>query len=521
MSFIAQLKNTLNENYNVSVTENGALGYKTTNHPLLDMNFKVTSYRKRSDNEIISDFMDAFRADALLAMKWLFYARDAREGLGERRLFRVIVKHLGVNYTDMMKALVPLFAEYGRYDDLLTLLDTPVKGEVIRYIKNTLTEDMKNVVAGKNVTLLAKWLPSENASSEETRRTARVLIKELGISPAQYRKMLVKIRAYLKIVETQMSNNNWGEIDYEAVPSKANLLYNSAFLRHDEGRRRAFLGAVEKGEAKINSSVTFPHEIVHKYMNSNSYYYFERCPVDQGLEALWKALPDLVNGDDTTLVVADGTGSMTSTVGGGSSCSALEVANALAIYFAERAKGQFKNTYITFSNRPQLVNLNGSTLRDNLAIALKHNEVANTNIEATFNLILNTAIRGKMTQDEMPKNILIISDMEFDSATRMGYSSRPDARLFASIENKFKAAGYQMPRLVFWNVCSRTNTIPVTQNDLGVALVSGFSVNTLKMVMGDALDPFKLLVDILNTKRYAPIEAILCADKSVDPNANL
>lgn len=520
MSFIEQLKNTLNEEYNVSVTENGALGYKTTNHPLLDMNFKVTSYRKRSDDEIIGDFMNAFRADTLLAMKWLFYARDAREGLGERRLFRVIVKHLGTHYADMMRELIPLFAEYGRYDDLLTLLYTPVRSDVIRYIKNTLTEDMKNVVAGKNVSLLAKWLPSENASSEESRRTARLIIKELGIKPAQYRKMLTKIRAYLKIVETQMSNQNWAEINYEAVPSKANLLYNSAFLRHDEIRRRAFLGAVEKGEAKINSSVTFPHEIVNKYMSNNHYYYFERCPVDQGLEALWKALPDLVNGDDTTLVVADGSGSMTSTVGGGSNVTALSVANALAIYFAERAKGQFKNTYITFSSRPQLVNLNGKTLRDNLAIALRHNEVANTNIEATFDLILNTAINNRMSQDEMPKNILIISDMEFDSATRQGYSGRPDKRLFSTIESRYRAAGYQVPRLVFWNVCSRTNTIPVTQNDLGVALVSGFSVNTLKMVMGDSLDPFELLVKTLNTERYSPIEEVLCRDNSVDPNYN-
>jgi hypothetical protein len=255
-------------------------------------------------------------------------------------------------------------------------------------------------------------------------------------------------------------------------------------------------------------------------MNNCHYYYFDRCPVDQGLEALWKALPDLVNGDDTTLVVADGSGSMTSTVGGGSNVTALSVANALAIYFAERAKGQFKNTYITFSNRPQLVNLNGKTLRDNLAIALRHNEVANTNIEATFDLILNTAINNRMSQDEMPKNILIISDMEFDSATRQGYNGRPDKRLFTTIENRYKAAGYQLPRLVFWNVCSRTNTIPVTQNDLGVALVSGFSVNTLKMVMGDSLDPFELLVKTLNTERYSPIEEVLCKDNSVDPNYN-
>jgi hypothetical protein len=506
MSFAEQLKKTLDNEYNVSITENGARGYKTTNHSLLDMNFKVSSYRKRSENEIIQDFMNAFREDKILAMRWLFYARDVREGLGERRLFRAIVTHLAKDETFMMRSLVPLFAEYGRYDDLIALLDTPVKNTVIGYIKETLTKDMEAVASNKSASLLAKWLPSENASSAKTRANARVIIKGLGISPAQYRKMLSKIRSYLNVVEKKMSTNNWNEIDYEAVPSKANLLYNSAFLRHDEERRRAFLGAVEKGEAKINSSVTFPHEIVHKYMSGRGYYYFDKTPVDQGLEALWKALPNLVKGDESTLVVADGSGSMTTTVGGGSSVSALSVANALAIYFAERASGDFKNKYITFSSRPQLVNLNGKTLRDNISIALQHSEVSNTNIEATFDLILNTAIRGGMSQEDMPKNILVISDMEFDSATYTYGVGRPNAKLFDTINAKFVRAGYKMPRLVFWNVCGRTNTIPVIENDAGVALVSGFSVNILNMVMGNSLDPYQLLVETLNTERYDTIE---------------
>lgn len=512
MSFVENLKKVLDEQDNVSITENGAVGYKTTGKSLLDMNFKVSSYRNRSDKEIVNDFMTAFFEDKIVAMRWLFYARDVRGGLGERRLFRVIVKYLATHYSAMMSSLVPLFAEYGRYDDLFCMINSPVKGAVIEYIKNTLTSDMENAIKGKSVTLLAKWLPSENASSDETRRLARVIIKELGISASMYRKMLSKIRSYLKIVERDMSSNNWEGINYEAVPSKANLLYNGAFLRHDEERRREFLSSVLRGEAKINSSVTFPHEIVAKYMSSS---YSVKGSVDAGLEAMWKALPDLVNGESSTIVVADGSGSMTSLVDSkNSKVSALNVANAIAIYFAERCSGEFKNKYITFSSRPRLVNLNGDTLRDNIKIALSHNEVANTNIEATFDLILQTAVSNKMKQEELPGNVLIISDMEFDCAT----SGRMSGTLFDTISRKFKAHGYEMPRLVFWNVCSRTNTIPVKENKYGVALVSGFSINIINMIMGTSIDPYKLLLEVLMSDRYNAIEEAI-TDK-VDPNYN-
>ena len=503
MSFIENLAKTVDETYNRSITENGAVGYHTTNHALLDMNFKVSSYRNRTNREIAQDFLTAFAEDRVLAMKWLFYARDAREGLGERRLFRVCLNTLARQYPELTSKVVALVAEYGRYDDLFVLLDTSLKEQVISLITTTLISDMKKCNAGeKNVTLLAKWMPSENASSAESKKLARMFATKLGVSCKEYRKMLSKLRAYIGIVETAMSQNNWGEIDYERVPSRANLVYNSAFLKHDEVRRREFLGAVQKGEAKINASVLFPHDIVHKYSGTRGWFGYSIKPLDAGIEALWKAQPDLVGGNDSTIVVADGSGSMTSCVGG-TSVTALEVANSLAIYFAERCQGEFKNKYITFSSRPQLVNLTGANLHDNLQIALTHNEVANTNIKATFDLILRTAVQNKMAQEDLPKNVLVISDMEFDGAT---CGSRVDSTLFAVIARDFAAYGYTLPRLIFWNVCGRTNTIPVKENKAGVALVSGFSTNIIKMVMGNATDPYQLLVDTLNVERYQPIE---------------
>jgi hypothetical protein len=238
---------------------------------------------------------------------------------------------------------------------------------------------------------------------------------------------------------------------------------------------------------------------------------------DVTIEALWKALPDTVKGCGNTIVVADGSGSMTTTVDNNSRVTALEVANALAIYFAEHSSGQFKDKYITFSERPQFVDFsNCKTLHDKLHTALMHNEVANTNIEKVFDLILTSAVNNHMHQEDLPKNILIISDMEFDScATCNSYNrysygrSRISQTLFDTIAQKYAREGYKMPRLVFWNVNSRTGTIPVKENDLGVALVSGFSVNVAKMVMSGKTDPFECLLETLNSERYAPIEEAL------------
>ena len=356
-----------------------------------------------------------------------------------------------------------------------------------------------------SISLLAKWMKSENASSKETKRYAKIIREGLGMTSREYRKTLSEMRKYIDIVERKMSAKQWNEINYEAVPSRANLIYNNAFLRNDEERRREYLGKLEKGEAKINASTLFPHDIVHKYMSSNSWWSGDRVKsLDTTLEGLWKALPNTVKGCDNTIVVADGSGSMTVNVGGNTSVTALDVANALAIYFAERSSGEFKDKYITFSHTPQLVDFsNAKTLREKIQIALRHNEVADTNIEATFDLILKTAVNNHMSQEDMPKNILIISDMEFNQATSY---REPNETLFATIAKKYAVHGYQLPKLVFWNVNSRTGTIPVKENDCGVALVSGFSVNVVNMVMSNKLDPYECLLDVLNTERYQPIE---------------
>ena len=501
MAFMNAIKNELNNE--TKLTENGAVGYRTTGKKLLDLNFSIASLRSASEQAIINKFMDAYWEDPVLAVKWLFYSRDVREGLGERRLFRTVLKHLAQDQPEEIRNVFNFVPEYGRFDDVWCLLDTDLNHNIIYMIKAQLAEDFTNMGKKKPISLLAKWLPSENASSVTTKQYATIIRKGLEMSSRNYRKMLSEMRKYIDVVECKMSAKQWGAINYEAVPSRANLIYNNAFLRNDEERRREYLSKLEKGEAKINAGALFPHDIVHKYM-SGSYWGQSLKSYDATLEGLWKALPDTVKGAENTIVVADGSGSMTCNVGGNTSVTALDVANALAIYFAERASGEFKNKYITFSNRPQLVDFsNAKTLRDKIQIALRHNEVADTNIEATFDLILKTAVNNNMAQEDLPKNVLIISDMEFNSA--VGWN-RPNETLFATIAKKYAAHGYKLPRLVFWNVNSRTGTIPVKENDLGVALVSGFSVNIVNMVMSNKLDPYECLLDVLNTKRYQPIE---------------
>ena len=501
MSFMNAIKTELNNE--TKLTENGALGYRTTGKKLLDLNFSVASLRSVSEQTIINKFMDAYWEDSVTAIKWLFYARDVREGLGERRLFRVVLNQLAKDRPEVVRAIFNFVPEYGRYDDMWCLLETDMKSGIIKMIQEQLNDDMWNMGEKKPISLLAKWLCSENASSKTTKKYATILRKGLEMSSKNYRKMLSKMRKYIDVVECKMSAKKWDTINYENVPSRANLIYNNAFLRNDEERRREYLDKLEKGEVKINAGTLFPHDIVHKYMSNNGWNQSLKA-YDATLEGLWNALPDTVKGAENTIVVADGSGSMTCNVGGNTSVTALDVANALAIYFAERSSGEFKDKYITFSSRPQLVDFsNAKTLRDKIRIALRHNEVADTNIEATFDLILKTAVNNHMAQEDMPKNILIVSDMEFNSA--VGWN-RPNETLFATIAKKYASYGYKLPRLVFWNVNSRTGTIPVKENELGVALVSGFSVNIVNMVMSNKLDPYECLLDVLNTERYQPIE---------------
>lgn len=495
--FIDELKKSLANA--IQQTENGANGFSSSGNPILDMNFKMSSYRNLTADRICYDFHEAMTFDAMTAIKFLFFARDVRGGMGERRFFRVAFKHLAEVAEPCAIALIPLIAEYGRWDDVVTLcgsINPVIDKAVVRLIREQLRQDYINLCAGKPISLLAKWMPSENASSAETKAMAANISLALGASRKEYRKLLSRFRKYIDIVERKMSGNDWESIEYQRVPSRANLIYKDAFLKHDPSRRADYLEKVANGEKKINASTLFPHDVLHKYGRYGSL-------LDATIEALWKALPDYVQGNESTIVVSDGSGSMYINSLGDSEITSAEVANALAIYFAERCKGQFKDQYITFSKRPQLVHLFG-TLLNKKNIVASHDECANTNIYAVFQLILNTAIQARMKQEDLPGNVLIISDMEFDSC-----GENATETLFGKIRAEYEANGYRLPRLAFWNVCGRTETFPVQTNDLGVSLVSGFSPAVVSMVLSGKTDPYEVLLEKLNSERYSIIERSL------------
>lgn len=508
---------------NRSVTENGAMGYRTTGKALLDLNFKVSYLRDSDEEYIVEEFIKAYHESPKYAVKWLFYLRDILEGLGERRTFRICLKYLAKSHFDIAKAVLPYIPQYGRYDDALVLLETELAGNVASMYRRQLAQDLKDMEQHRPVSLLAKWLPSINTSSAQTRKYAGILCRYFQMSPKVYRQTLSKLRAYSNVVESKMSASNWSEIDYETVPAKANMIYDKAFEKHDIYRRYLYLIKVFMGDGKLNTNGLMPYEIVHR-LTKNGFYGGLR--EDNLAEMLWKKIIEdgFQNewGFEDAIVVADGSGSMYAKASGSSSVLAIEICNSLAIYFAEQLKGVFHNKAITFSGHPEFIDLQDDTsLRDKLEIMRAYSDVANTNIEAVFNLILDMAKCQNVPREELPKQVLIISDMEFDQATASGYVpwenekwDRPNETLFRKIERRYQENGYRMPRLIFWNVCGRTNTIPKVDNEEGLCLLSGFSQNAMRVAANkQKKDPYEALIALLDSPRYRVIgEAIKIED---------
>ena len=505
------------ENDEKVCTENGATGFNTSGSKVVDLNFRIPSFRRWIDEEL---FDKAIKEDAKLTMKWLLYLRDIREGVGERKSFRDFFVYLCDKHIDLANKMIKHvdLVEYGRWDDIVDIAyrvhNTYIKNHLVGNIIRQFNEDLASIEQKKNVSLLAKWMPSTNTSSKTTKAKARFLCKEMNTSEKQYRKMLSKLREYIDVVERKMSANKWGNIDYSAVPSKANVNYRNAFEKHDSERRMSYLESLNNGETKINANAMFLHDVVHAYSMLGSWDNRHK-EYDETLEQLWKA-QYRCDGFKDTVVVRDGSGSMTLPVGE-SGLTALEVADAITLYCAENNEGVFKDKFITFSSHAKLIDISHlDNLHDKLKYIAEYNDVSSTNIENVFDLILNIAVKNGVSQEDMPKTVLIVSDMEFNMAQGY-YTANGNKALFETIAEKYKDKGYKLPKLVFWNVNSRTNTVPLTQNEKGVILISGFSKNLMDMVMSSELDPYKALVKQLNTKRYEVVEDVFDELKNSTP----
>lgn len=510
-----------------SYTANDGTAYRTSGSALVDLNFSVptlrqvavdfygkskhnshfySTYRTMDAVEVLRLFITSYEEDPLYTMKWLMYARHIKLGLGERDIFRMMLNKIGDLHPDMALQFVigTELWNYGRWDDVLRIFFDTTSGILHdglgALIANQFRRDVMACGLGDSISLLAKWMPSNNISSKQKRSEAVILQSLLHLSAREYRKTLSRLREYLAVVDRKASLNQWNDINYNHVPSKANLKYRQAFLKHDEERRQAYLTSLEKGDdsVKINANSMFLYDIVQTYVKADSGWDSSLNPYDETLEQLWNAQESPKDYDDI-LVIRDGSGSMGQQLSGNSSVTALSVADSIALYCAQHNKNEsFKNRFITFSNRPQMVDISMcETLRDKLRRLHRFDDYSNTDIEATFDLILDTAVKNHLRQEELPSACLIISDMQFDQATK----HEDNTTVIESCRQKFEALGYTMPRLIFWNVSVYAhNTIPVQVHPSGVILVSGFSKSIVDMVVSRELDPETALKAELDAK---------------------
>ena len=486
MNFLDALKYEANR----TRTENGAVTLRSSGSFNVDLFASIGALRNSKEEEIIRRFLQAWTENRDIAIRILFYARDIRGGLGERRVFRVILEALAVMEPESVRKNIPLIGEYGRYDDLLILLGTPCEAEALAFIQKTLSDDLAKMESGEPVSLLAKWLPSVNASSENTRAQALIIAKALGMNSAQYRKTLSTLRARIKILENDLREKDYS-FDYAKQPSRAMFKYRQAFLRNDRERYKAYLKEVQEGGKTLHTAALMPYELVRAALKRPD-------KAERGsLDVTWNALEDYTDGRNA-LAVIDGSGSMYSI----SNPQPADIALSLGIYFAERNKGMFHDHFITFSKSPRLVKIMGADFTERVLYCKSFNEISNTDLQAVFRLILKTAVDYKMTQADMPELLYIISDMEFDRCV-----AGADLTNFEAAKQLYEAHGYRLPQIVFWNVQSRQQQVPVQMNDRGVALVSGTSPQIFKMAMSNEIDPYHFMMKVIGSERYAAIQA--------------
>ena len=496
MNLVNMIDNVLNRYY----TENGAVTLETTGDCCLDLFAAIGALRHVSDEDICLRFMRAYAEDRDKAMKILFFARDVRGGLGERNTFRVITQWLADYSKESVVKNIINIPEYGRYDDLMSLFGTSCETEVLRFIASQWRKDMKALKDGEPVSLLGKWLPSVNASSPETAGMAKKIAKYLGLRPSKYRKAVSALRKRIHILENDLRVRDY-TFDYARVPSRAAHKYRRAFLRNDKTRYNAFLKQVEQGTAELHTGTLVPYDVVAAILGNNTYWgaRTKRMTKEErnALNVTWNSLPDYTCGENA-LVVVDGSGSMYCE---GNPVPAA-VALSLGIYYAERNQGIFRDRFITFSMRPRLVQIKGQDIVDKVTYCESYNECANTNIEAVFRLILDTAKEHNVPEAEMPTRIYIVSDMEFDYCAK-----NAELTNFSNIKGMYLRAGYRMPELVFWTVDSRHRHQPVKKNQQGVALVSGCNPRLFEMITGGNLSPYACMMDVLDRERYKDIVA--------------
>jgi hypothetical protein len=482
MTFISALETKLN----VAQTENGAKSYASTMNACLDLFGKIGACRKDIP-QAQRLFALAFKEDPETATRILFWARDIRGGQGERQVFRSLFNYLIQENSEIGAKLVDMVPEYGRWDDLLVLEHTSAWETVLNAIEAQFNVDRLMYRTGGKVSLLAKWLPSINASSRDTKRLGRKIAAHLCLSEREYRKILTNLRTHIRIVEQAMCSKEWSAIDYSKLPSRAAFMYRKAFQKQDGTRYQEYLDAVKRGEAKINASTLYPYDIVNQYL-------YKGARNDQTIDLQWEALPNYMEDKEFNgLVVADVSGSMYG--------DPMAVSISLAMYIAERNSSPvWKDKFITFSSNPKLQTIVGSTIGSRIQNLSRAEWGCNTDLMAVFRTILSAAEQSNVLPEDMPQKLIIVSDMQFDQACASNKRTN-----YEQIQKLYRKSGYELPELVFWNVRSSSN-VPVKSDDIGTCLVSGCSPSILKTVLtGSIVSPVDTMMETVYDERYAPI----------------
>ena len=454
---------------NLTTTENGHVAFKSTLNACLDFFYKAPLCQDL--NELAQLFANAYQENAQVAVQLAFWLRDPRQGAGRRTSGRAVFAVLDTIETSDDYSFHNI-VQYGRYDDLLHFR-RPLSPEISQFWIQSATTDA----------LGAKWLPRESGSN---RKFARQIAKHVGMTPKQYRKFCT---AKTKVIETQMCENKWGEINYAHVPSQCFRKSKKAFERNDQERFNAFLSAVESGEESINTGAVYPHEVILETMkqNFNSWGGSRNTPIhNRPEEAQWSQLPNFFPSDVcSTIVVADTSGSMCS---GMASVMPIHIALSLALYCAERLKGIWKDHFITFSRTAKLQHIPSSKSVAERICSIQ-SIIEDTNLYSVFELILNTATANDLNDSQLPKQIIIISDMQFNEGVT-------ETSTLGLMRKMYARSGYTMPSVVYWNV-NGTSNVPVKVNDYGCALVSGYSPALLKSLFAEELTPSGVMFDAI------------------------
>ena len=474
---------------NSAQTVNGGATNASSLNSCVDLFFQIGSMRSNAEEDILVAWTKAFLENPQTALKILFWARDVRQGAGERRVFRTILAHLAERNPDLFtQKLVAQIPEFGRWDDLFVFFGTAVERQAANVIENALQQ---------NDALCAKWMPREKGAKSHI---ARALRRHMGMTPRAYRKALSSLTT---VVETQMCNKEWDDINYSHVPSQAMRIYKNAFRRNAPEAWSGYMSQLASGETKVNAGAIHPHQILGPYIECssnrtsyrydyNSYYTTEIQEIPQIVEEQWNALPNwMISNKGSILPVVDTSGSMYGLP--------IQVAVSLGIYIAERIAGPFQNHFVTFSDRPKMQKMTGETLRQKLTSVCSAEWGMSTNIVGTFKAILHHATTSGATAKDMPKTILILSDMEFDAAT----NNYINESAMQTIRRQYSEAGFVLPNIVFWNLNARLGNVPVRFDEQGTALVSGFSPTIMKSILStDSFTAESIMRMTIDAERY-------------------